>query len=107
MYFTVDVLALINMVINLIILIGLGIWYLWISIEYYFKDKRNEKKKKKKMAKDRECAGEILEKFEELLAQNDIKIPNNDREGEKDEACIFGRDYYDLEDAIVEILEKR
>lgn len=107
MYFTVDVLALINVGINLIILIGLGIWYLWISIEYYFKDKRYEKKKKKKMAKDRECAGEILDKFEELLAKNDIKIPNNDREGEKDEACIFGRDYYDLEDGIVEILEKR
>lgn len=73
----------------------------------YFKDKRNEKKKKKRIAKDRECAGEILDKFEELLAKNDIKIPNNDREGGKDEACIFGRDYYDLEDSIVEILEKR
>lgn len=42
--------------------------------------------------------------FEELLDEHDITIPSDDREGEKDEARIYGDVYYDLEDEITEIL---
>ena len=48
----------------------------------------------------------IIQKFEEVLYKNKIKIPDVDRSGEDDEACIFGRTYYDLEDAIKEVLIK-
>lgn len=65
------------------------------------------KNQNKKTEKNKELAGEIIEQFEELLAKHKIKIPNKNREGNEDESCIFGTDYYDLEDDIVDILEKR
>ncbi len=42
--------------------------------------------------------------FEELLDENDITIPCENREGEEDEARIFGDVYYDLEDNVTGIL---
>ena len=59
-----------------------------------------------KIEKNREIVISIIEKFEELLAEKNIKIPSNDREGNEDEACICGREYYDLEESITEILNK-
>ena len=46
----------------------------------------------------------IIKEFEELLNKNDIKIPDKFREGDEDEACIYGETYYKLEDKIKEIL---
>ena len=37
--------------------------------------------------------------------ENDIKIPNEERCGNEDEGCIYGTDYYNLEDKIAEILD--
>ena len=54
----------------------------------------------------REKAIKILGLFEELLAENNIQIPSEDREGLPDEACIFGTEYYLLEDEITGIIEK-
>lgn len=51
-------------------------------------------------------SAEICGLFEDLLAENDIYIPNEDREGEPEEACIYGTDYYDLEDSVTECLVK-
>lgn len=50
-------------------------------------------------------AHEIIDLFECLLADNNIKIPDDFREGEEDEACLYGRIYYELEDAVVRILQ--
>ena len=36
--------------------------------------------------------------------ENNIKIPNKDRKGTEDEACIYGMQYYELEDSILNIL---
>jgi hypothetical protein len=58
------------------------------------------------MEQAREKAIEIIEEFEQLLSENNIKIPSEDREGEDDEACIYGREYYTLEHDITEIIEK-
>ena len=58
------------------------------------------------MEKEREIATWIIEKFEELLQLRGIKIPSDDRTGDKTEACIFGSEYYELEDQITNILEK-
>ncbi len=57
------------------------------------------------MDKERKLAIAILEKFEELLEENNITIPSKDREGEPDEARLYGSEYYTLEDDIVEILK--
>ena len=54
----------------------------------------------------REHAAQICDVFEELLAEHGIVIPNDEREGEEDEACLFGDDYYWVEDSVVEILTK-
>ena len=59
------------------------------------------------MEKNRELAIKIIDEFENLLAEKNIKIPNNEREGNMDEACIYGSDYYTLEDNILEILNNQ
>ena len=51
-------------------------------------------------------AADIIDIFEELLDRLDITIPDKWREGEEDEARIFGDTYYELEDKIVERLKK-
>lgn len=58
------------------------------------------------MENSRKLAIKIIDEFEELLAKYDIKLPSNEREGNEEEACIFGTDYYDLEDKITEIINE-
>jgi len=58
------------------------------------------------MKKERQIAIKILGEIEELLKEKEIKIPSDDRRGAKEEACIFGPEYYYLEDKITEILEE-
>ncbi len=76
----------------------------FLSIEEWL----NEKDLLNKGAKEktREIANEIVEKFEELLAEKNIPIPNNDREGKDEEAYLYGSDYYRLEDEVASILER-
>lgn len=63
--------------------------------------------KKKKRIDNREKAIKIIEQFENLLSKKNIKIPSEDREDNEDETCIYGTEYYELEDAIVEILDNK
>ena len=51
-------------------------------------------------------ADDIIDIFEELLDRLDITIPDQWRDGEEDEARIFGDTYYELENKIVERLRK-
>ena len=51
-------------------------------------------------------ADDIIDIFEELLDRLDITLPDKWREGEEDEARIFGDTYYELENKIVERLRK-
>ena len=51
-------------------------------------------------------ADDIIDIFEELLNRLDITLPDKWREGEEDEARIFGDTYYELENKIVERLRK-
>ena len=51
-------------------------------------------------------ADDIIDIFEELLDRLDITLPDKWREGEEDEARIFGDTYYELENKIVERLKK-
>ena len=54
----------------------------------------------------RDFAASICGVFEDVLAEHDIIIPDDCREGEEDEAALFGDAYYYTEDAVVEILTK-
>ena len=53
-----------------------------------------------------DTADDIIDIFEELLDSLDITLPDQWREGEEDEARIFGDTYYELENKIVERLRK-
>lgn len=54
----------------------------------------------------RETAIEIIEQFEDMLDSYNITLPSKDREGGEEEARIYGTEYYILEDAITEIIER-
>lgn len=56
------------------------------------------------MEKEREIAIRIIDVFEEILAEHEIKLPNDERTGDETESCIYGSDYYNLEDKITSIL---
>lgn len=51
-------------------------------------------------------ADDLIDIFEELLDRLDITLPDKWREGEEDEARIFGDTYYELENKIVERLKR-
>ena len=51
-------------------------------------------------------ADDIIDIFEELLDRLDITLPDKWREGEEDEARIFGDTYYELENKIIERLRR-
>jgi hypothetical protein len=57
-----------------------------------------------KANKTRRVAIEIMDEFEEMLDRKGIMIPSEDREGREEEACIYGTEYYELEDVITDIL---
>lgn len=59
-----------------------------------------------KKVKLRPFANKICDLFEDLLDEHNIDIPNDEREGDEEEAHLYGSDYYSLEDAVVEILTK-
>lgn len=52
----------------------------------------------------RPIANEICELFEDLLDKHNIDIPDEDREGNEEEAHIYGMTYAELEDKVKEIL---
>ena len=51
-------------------------------------------------------ADDIIDIFEELLDRLDITLPDKWREGEENEARIFGDTYYELENKIVKRLKR-
>lgn len=54
----------------------------------------------------RRLAIAIIDEFEDLLAEKDILIPSADREGREEEACIYGSEYWRLEDTFTDMLAK-
>lgn len=53
-----------------------------------------------------EVACAIIDLYENLLASNGVMIPDANREGEPNEAAIFGDAYYRFEDEVRNILDK-
>ncbi len=56
--------------------------------------------------KTRPYAAAICDLFEELLDEHRIDIPDEAREGNEEEAHLYGETYYNLEDSILELLHK-
>ena len=69
-------------------------------------DSSNEKQEFNGLPKSKNVAIAILDIFEDMLSEKGIMIPDEDREGNEDECCLYGTTYYNLEDQIVEVLEK-
>ena len=68
--------------------------------------KHNSRKKESKDSiKLRQFSISILNAVENLLDSKDITIPNENREGDDNEARIYGDDYFGLEDNVVQILK--
>ena len=59
-----------------------------------------------KIIKLREYSVDICELFEDLLEDNDITIPDEEREGEPNEARLYGTTYADLEYRVLNILNE-
>lgn len=86
------------------------------DIKYYYeylnrKEEENTMKNTNATAKLNKAnltntAADIIDIFEELLDRLNITLPDKWREGEEDEARIFGDTYYELENKIVERLRK-
>ena len=54
----------------------------------------------------REYSVEICELFENLLDQHNITIPDEDREGNEDEARLYGMTYAHLEEDVLFLLKE-
>ena len=59
-----------------------------------------------KTIKLREYSVDICELFEDLLEENDITIPDDEREWEPDEARLYGKTYSCLEYDVLNILNE-
>lgn len=56
------------------------------------------------VGKTRGIAILILEMVEEMLSEKGVVIPDEDRNGADEEACLYGTTYSNLENKIVELL---
>ena len=75
--------------------------------DYYEKLNRKEEKNTTGTTNNLiNTADDIIDIFEELLDRLDITLPDKWREGEEDEARIFGDAYYELKNKIVERFRK-
>lgn len=92
---------------DLIIFIIILLFILIIYSLKFIKKCLSNMKHKNRLEKNRDLAMRIIDKFEDLLCNYNIKIPSEDREQTEDEACIYGTQYYDLEQSIIEILDER
>jgi len=54
--------------------------------------------------KAKEIAIRICDDFEDLLDEKNILIPSADRKGLRREACLYGEEYWRMEDAITDML---
>lgn len=54
----------------------------------------------------REWVAAICDTVEDMLSEYDIKIPDEERNGEENEACLYGRSYDIVTDSVQNILQQ-
>lgn len=54
----------------------------------------------------REWVAAICDTVEDMLSEYDIKIPDEERNGEENEACLYGRSYEIVADSVQNILQQ-
>ena len=52
-------------------------------------------------------SAEITELFEDILDKHNVMIPDEDRNGDEGEACLYGMTYWDLTEDINEVILER
>ena len=52
----------------------------------------------------REVAANICDLFEDVLDEHDISIPDENRQGDEDEARLYGKAHWEVEEKVAEIL---
>ena len=52
----------------------------------------------------RKLVKKLIEAVEELLNYHGVKLPDENRQGDPDEACLFGKSLYALEDKFKELI---
>ncbi len=92
-------------IINVTDFIEIIVFLLILFIVLIFKNLKKIYRKNRKNTLNRELAIKIIDEFENLLSIYNIKLPSEDGENDETEACIFGKNYYELEDNITEILD--
>lgn len=54
----------------------------------------------------REWVAAICDTVEDMLSEYDIKIPDEERNGEENEACLYGRSYDIVANSVQNILQQ-
>ena len=54
----------------------------------------------------REWVAAICDTVEDMLSEYDSKIPDEERNGEENEACLYGRSYDIVADSVQNILQQ-
>ena len=54
----------------------------------------------------REWVAAICDTVEDMLSEYDVKIPDEERNGEENEACLYGRSYDIVADSVQNILQQ-
>ena len=54
----------------------------------------------------REWVAAICDTVEDMLSEYDIKIPDEERNGEENKACLYGRSYDIVADSVQNILQQ-
>ena len=54
----------------------------------------------------REWVAAICDTVEDMLSEYDIKIPDEERNGEENDACLYGRSYDIVADSVQNILQQ-
>lgn len=54
----------------------------------------------------REWVAAICDTVEDMLSEYDIKIPDEERNSEENEACLYGRSYDIVADSVQNILQQ-
>ena len=103
----IDVLTLLGVFILfglIIVVLGFIIMIVQSFIKTFTRNKSSELRKNKNVINRYSAA--ICNIFEDLLEENNITIPDTDRIGEKDEARLFGENYFKVENLVSELLLK-
>ena len=83
----------------------------YLNSEFFSYDKISDRVKSKVISFEDEYAdiftetsADIMNVFEDVLGEHNMKIPDKCREGNEDEAMIYGETYYEMESLVEDLI---